>query len=175
MTRDAEHCHHHHVAPLIISTIELGAAKLGICALPGSSRSLESDLETIADWQASVVVSLTEQAEMDAVGSGDIGQRTSDIGLTWHHLPIPDFGHLEEKDAGRWSTLAKVLHADLDQGKKVLVHCRGGMGRSGMIVMRLLVERGMLAEDAVSRIRSIRPGAVETDAQYAWAADGESE
>ncbi len=51
-------------------------------------------------------------------------------------------------------------------GLGVLVHCRGGLGRSGMIVARLLAERGETAP--IDRVRRARPGAVETEDQAAW-------
>jgi GNAT superfamily N-acetyltransferase len=41
--------------------------------------------------------------------------------------------------------------------------------------MRLLVERGMEPDDALLRIRMVRPGAVETDPQRSWAADVHTE
>ena len=38
-----------------------------------------------------------------------------------------------------------------------------------MIALRLLVERGADPEAALKRLRAVRPGAVETDDQFAWA------
>jgi len=54
-------------------------------------------------------------------------------------------------------------------GGKVLVHCMGGCGRSGMAVLRLMVETGEPPHSALSRLRAARPCAVETDAQFDWA------
>jgi len=48
------------------------------------------------------------------------------------------------------------------------VHCRGGLGRSGMIAARMLVELGTPADEAIARVRSARPGAVETSEQVAY-------
>ena len=47
----------------------------------------------------------------------------------------------------------------------------GGCGRSGMAVLRLMIEAGEDAETALARLRTIRPCAIETDAQMAWARD----
>ena len=38
-----------------------------------------------------------------------------------------------------------------------------------MIALRLMVERGEASSVAFERLRALRPGAVETDAQRAWA------
>jgi ADP-ribosyl-[dinitrogen reductase] hydrolase len=45
------------------------------------------------------------------------------------------------------------------------VHCRGGLGRAGTVAARLLAELGMAPADAISRVRAVRPGAIQTQAQ----------
>ena len=57
-------------------------------------------------------------------------------------------------------------------GGRVLFHCLGGCGRSGMAVLRLLVEMGEAPEAALERLRRVRPCAVETGDQCDWAARG---
>jgi len=57
----------------------------------------------------------------------------------------------------------------LQGGGRVLIHCRGGCGRSGMAALRLMIESGEEAGAALSRLRALRPCAVETEAQMAWA------
>lgn len=44
----------------------------------------------------------------------------------------------------------------------MLVHCRGGLGRAGIIAARLLIELGMEPTLAIENVRKIRPGAIET-------------
>jgi protein-tyrosine phosphatase len=61
------------------------------------------------------------------------------------------------------------MHDHLNNNRSILVHCYAGVGRSGMIALRLLVERGANPEDALTQIRKVRPGAVERPAQYEWA------
>ena len=47
-------------------------------------------------------------------------------------------------------------------GESVVVHCRGGLGRTGLVAARLLVELGESPVSALVRVRAARPGAVET-------------
>ena len=53
-----------------------------------------------------------------------------------------------------------------------MIHCFGGCGRSGMAALRLMVEAGEDADEALERLRAVRPCAVETDAQLRWARAG---
>jgi ADP-ribosyl-[dinitrogen reductase] hydrolase len=58
----------------------------------------------------------------------------------------------------------------LHSGFAVLVHCKDGLGRAGMIATRLLVEPAEPAPSAIARVRQARPGAFETVAQEAFVA-----
>ena len=56
----------------------------------------------------------------------------------------------------------------LRRGERVLVHCRGGLGRAGSVAARLLVEFGAAPVDAIAQVRVARPGAIETREQEQW-------
>ncbi len=150
-------------------TLENGA-RLGICALPGRGGNGLADLGIIAKWAPDVVVSMTEAAEMARHNMADLGGHLGRFGIQWEHFPIPDFG-VPETDAD-WQDISARLHKVLDKGGAVLTQCYGGQGRSGMVLLRLLVERGDDPQQALDALRHVRPGAVETDAQYLWASDG---
>ena len=60
----------------------------------------------------------------------------------------------------------------LDKVQNILVHCRGGLGRAGMISARLLVESGVEPQTAIERVRTARPGAIEKRQQEAWVRTG---
>lgn len=49
----------------------------------------------------------------------------------------------------------------MSAGENVVVHCRGGLGRSGTIAACFLVARGRAPGEAIRLVRSARPGAVE--------------
>jgi protein-tyrosine phosphatase len=157
------------VEPFTIGEVETpGPGRIGVCRLPGRSGDLVADLDTAAAWGASTIVSMTELAEMVARGAGALSVETEARGMAWRHFPVSDFG-TPEAAAARWRALSAELHRRLDQGESVLLHCAAGLGRSGMVAMRLLVERGVAADDALARVRAARPGAVETEQQRQWA------
>ena len=49
----------------------------------------------------------------------------------------------------------------IKQGDNVLVHCRGGLGRSGTIAALLLIEFGVPNDQAIIKVRNARPGAID--------------
>ena len=154
----------------VIATLPLdNGGRVGVCGLPGLHGGLSADVKVMVRWQPSIVLSVTEQTEMDACGIGDPAALLFAEGIAWEHMPIGDFGRPTGARAAAWPDLSRRLHDILDNSGGVLVHCRGGQGRSGMIALRLLVERGEDAEMALRRLRHERPGAVETDGQLSWA------
>ena len=60
------------------------------------------------------------------------------------------------------------LRERLRRGERVLVHCRGGLGRAGSVAARLLVEFGAAPNEAIRQVRVARPGAIETREQEQW-------
>lgn len=154
-----------------IFTLDLpGGARLGICPLPGRWGAVPEDLATIRAWRPDIVVSMTEPAEMQRHDMGDLAGLLARDGIGHAMFPIRDFGTPD--GPAHWPELAARLHGCLDAGGSVLAHCYGGQGRSGMVLMRLLVERGQAPGAALAAIRAVRPGAVETPAQEAWARGG---
>lgn len=160
------------IEPFVIHDIEIaGGGRIGICRLPGRAGDLEADLRIIAHWPAAIVVSMTERAEGDSGGAAGLAAGLADAGIRHLDFPVRDFGTPGPSGA-TWPDLASHLHAALDSGANILLHCMGGKGRSGMVTLRLLTERGMAPEAALTLLRRRRPGAVETDAQFAWGALG---
>ena len=61
----------------------------------------------------------------------------------------------------------KDITLQLKRGENIVVHCRGGRGRSGLLAARLLVEMGVDPEAAILQVRAANPLAIETPVQEA--------
>jgi ADP-ribosyl-[dinitrogen reductase] hydrolase len=89
-------------------------------------------------------------------------------GMDFIHLPIRDLQAPGPDFETAWREAGPALHARLDRGEAILVHCRGGRGRAGTVAARLLIERGLTPDAAIDAVRSARPGAIETAPQLAY-------
>jgi ADP-ribosyl-[dinitrogen reductase] hydrolase len=161
--------------PLPIACLPVGAGALGMSLCPGQregrepgtrgARNLDQDLDAIRRWGASVVLTLVEAHELHMLGVPDLGQRVQALGLRWRHLPVADFEPPGSGFEAAWPAVSADLRAVMAAGGRVLVHCRGGLGRSGTVAARLLIDTGAPARQAIERVRAVRPGAIETTEQ----------
>lgn len=128
-------------------------------------RDLAKDLDVVASWGASAVVTLIEPKEIVALNVEGLGFEVERRGMQWHHLPIVDLQAPDQQFEIAWNQCRLALLDILRQGGRVLVHCRGGLGRAGTIAARLLVELGVSPQQAVNQVREARPRAIETREQ----------
>jgi ADP-ribosyl-[dinitrogen reductase] hydrolase len=163
--------------PLQIAAVSAGPAfgRVGITFCPGKrdskamtgiwDRDLSIDLDAVRQWGAAAVVTLVEQKELVLLRVETLGHEVSRRGMQWFHLPIVDVSIPTEAFERRWDQAGAAIRALLRDGKDVMVHCRGGLGRAGTIGARILVELGMEPDAAIRAVRAVRNGAIETSAQ----------
>ena len=131
----------------------------------GWSRDLDLDLDAVAAWNAAAVVTLLEPHELVRLKVQALGAMVRTRHMAWHHLPIRDVDVPGAGFEAVWAEVGPKLRARLRDGANVLVHCKGGLGRAGMIAARLLIELGMESQEAIAAVRKVRPGAIETRSQ----------
>lgn len=153
----------------VIHALNLGNGILALSPLPGRAGDFDADLKHLREWQPAMVISMTTRAEMLAHGADGLGQALQESGTRWVHLPVTDFGVPDAEVTAQWPEVSQAARSALDGGGRVLIHCMGGCGRSGMAVLRLMVDAGQPAAEALAHLRRVRPCAVETQAQLDWA------
>ena len=162
--------------PLEIHAVAAGAGVVGMTLCPGKvqphaatgpwDRDLARDMDVIARFGASILITLMESHELaTAVAAEAISDAARARGIKWLHLPIVDLNVPDAAFERTWLDAGKTVRRALRQGAKVVVHCRGGRGRSGLLAARILVELGMDPETAMSEVRVANPLAIETTVQ----------
>ena len=152
------------------------AGKIGITLCPGKKspstfggiwdRDLVMDLTAIKrEFDPTAIVTLMPDDELSENKVPTLGQAVLDHGMEWFHLPIQDMTAPDVSFDIAWVKIApRILHM-IKQGGNVLVHCKGGLGRSGTIAALILIEFGIPNGLAISLVREARPGAIDIAAQ----------
>lgn len=169
-----------HSHPLQIAEIPtpFECGQIGVTFCPGKidpkaqtgawARDLDMDLNAIRDWGAVAVITLLEDHEFDLLKVPSLGAAVELKHMDWLHLPIPDGSIPDLRFEQRWQVVGQQVRARLRDGAKVVVHCRGGLGRAGTIATRILIDLGVEPQTAIDRVRAVRPGAIETGEQLAY-------
>lgn len=116
-----------------------------------------SELHQAGQFAPAAIVTLLEDWELDGVRLPQ--------GPDWHRLPIRDGDVPGRAFETRWTYSGARLRMQLRGGARILIHCRGGLGRTGTIAARLLVELGAAPAEAIAAVRRARAGAIENAAQ----------
>jgi ADP-ribosyl-[dinitrogen reductase] hydrolase len=130
-------------------------------------RDLDDDMKAIKAFGAAALVTLMPDSELQSLGvsSEKIRDKASELGIEWYQLPIPDQGIPDQSFETLWTAVELRLLALLRAGRNIAIHCKGGLGRTGTIAARLLIEFGADPKMAVQSVRNARPGAIENTRQ----------
>ena len=123
----------------------------------GASQPQLSDLPFLKTVDLAGIICLQEESS-----SKELAQL---LDIEYLHRPIPDFSIPSSEDLPE---ILKFL-SDLQEKKPnfpVLIHCTAGNGRTGTILASLIkILDGMTSKDAIQKVRSINPLAIETEEQ----------
>ncbi|XP_045168446.1 cyclin-dependent kinase inhibitor 3-like [Mercenaria mercenaria] len=168
------------LSPFQLSWLELGTGdgedKLGISGLPGCKfkdtwRSLENDIKCLISEGVGEVFSLCTKGELNKYRVPWLLNEMTGADIVVHHYPFPD---------GQTPNMASLLkmvdeiQVSVRNGRKPLVHCFGGLGRSCLVAVcaMLVIDESLEAQTAIDKVRALRgPGAIQSVKQYNYVCD----
>ena len=146
---------------------EIGNGFLGIMARPTADDNAAAAFADIAASGIKQVASLLEEAEAQQLGLGQEAALCRAHQLRFAAFPIPDFGVPGSLEG--FAAFTSELCCDIAKGINTAVHCRAGIGRSGLTAAGVLLQAGMEPEEAFRTISEARGASVpETQEQHDW-------
>jgi protein-tyrosine phosphatase len=144
--------------------------RLGLMARPCGGEFLQDEVSAWSRASVAIVVSLLESEEIRELELRDEPSLCSEQGIVFRHFPIADRGTpRSQRDA---TALIVELHSELVQGLAVAIHCRAGIGRTGLVAGCVLRELKVPAAEVFHTLSRSRGLAMpDTAAQAKWVAE----
>jgi len=141
--------------------------KLALAARPRGGDWLEDVLKS---WRAAgidLVLSLLTPEEAGELGLQKEQREARNSDVRFLSLPIPD-RQVPSSESSVKETIEQ-LDSALSAGKNVVIHCRQGVGRSGLVAACLLISKGLSSGAAVETLSAARGLTIpETPEQRSW-------
>lgn len=131
----------------------------------GNKRLLQTDLDEIVEWGANGILCLVEPHELTMNKVEALPASAQNAGIWWKHLPIIDMDIPNQEFENVWAVEGERIRHALRIGERVIIHCYAGLGRTGMIAARILVEFGVEPEQAIRRVRRENRRRIQNKAQ----------
>ncbi len=127
------------------------------------ARSLAAVFRELSARDVSKLVSLLTDDDMAALDLVEEASAAGAQGIEFIRFPVVDFG-LPDPELLR-AEVSRLCEA-LRQGESIAIHCRAGIGRTGVLASCILKGLGYASEDAMAHVAAARRVSIpDTEAQ----------
>jgi len=129
------------------------------------SRDLDADLNRLRKvYKTDILVTMVTSPELQQIGHPNVAffKAIRKAGIQPHWAGIPD---MTAPSLGWCRKMVPWFVAQLKMDRKVVIHCRAGLGRTGALAGLILVGWGYEPEFAIETVRATRRGTIQTAEQ----------
>ena len=158
------------MGPDIYEVSNIGSGRLCVMAKPTSGEWIDEEFDAIKAFGISRVVSLLEAPEAYSVGLSHEERYCRDRGIDFVQYEIKD-REIPDSETD-FLLLIQALHSGIAEGLDTVIHCRAGIGRTGVVAAAILIKHGLGGSesfDTVSAARCVQVPDTEQQKEYVLA------
>lgn len=146
-------------------TLDNGA-KLIFTPCPGSkAASLEESVITLKQAGTNMLLTLMHDDELAKNNAEQLPTLCEQHNITWLQLPIIDDAAPAQEFAAQWQKYKSTIINAVKNKATIAVHCKGGSGRTGLVIALILLASGMPSDEIIKQVQTIRPNALKNPQQ----------
>jgi protein-tyrosine phosphatase len=155
--------------PVFFTVERIGSGLLAVMGRPRAGEWAADEFAGLAEQGITDIVSLLELSEARELGLADEHSHCASAGIRFKSFPIVDRGL--PSSAADLSVLACDIYHRCASGAGTLIHCRAGIGRTGLVAAAVLLHCGFEPADAFATVGAARGVTVPDTAEQArWLA-----
>lgn len=136
---------------------------------PGTKEvDLVTSVSQLKDAGAQAIITLMYDAEMKKNGADSLPEVCEKHGVKWFQLPILDDDAPNEDFATAFEAHYEDIMDILRSQGTIAVHCKGGSGRTGLVIGLLMHELGYDKVDIIGQVQKLRPKALSHPVQLSF-------
>lgn len=145
----------------------IGKGYLAVSAHPAQCGNAAMMITQMATGEVRQIVSLLQHGESRELGLVNEAALVNEHSMDFVSFPIADMGLPES--INDFARLSQKLFHQVEAGINTLIHCRGGIGRSGLLAAAVLLHGGRSVQQAFDQVSHMRGCQVpETAQQGDW-------
>jgi predicted protein tyrosine phosphatase len=158
--------------PNIFVVEPIGSGFLAVMARPVPGEWINDEFSGISAFGIHRIISLLEPDEENEIGLGAEAELCARLHMEFVSYPIPDRG-LPDSIAD-FAKFTHSLYESIGSGTNTVIHCRAGIGRTGLVAAGILLHAAFDAKSAFDHIAKARGMAVpDTEEQRLWIIDNQ--
>jgi len=154
--------------PYYTINIENGA-RIIFTPCPGTKNvRLEASIKNLKQVDSTMLLTLMFDDEMRENHIQSISNLCKRYDMTWLQLAIVDDDIPNKAFEYKWKKYRQLVLSTLRGGGCIIIHCKGGTGRTGLVAAMILSCYGWPISKVISCIQNIRPNALKNTNQLAY-------
>jgi len=154
--------------PFDTLTLENGA-QLIFTPCPGiKESSLTESITTLKQAGTQALITLMFNDEMAKNNASILPTECAEQGIQWFQLPILDDAGPDHIFESEWQAQKESILTILANKGTIAVHCKGGSGRTGLVIGLILLAFGWSGEKVIEEVQKIRPKALKNAVQLEY-------
>lgn len=136
---------------------------------PGTKEAtLKASVSQLKHAGAEAIITLMYDSELQKNNAQNLALECKEQGVTWFQFPLPDDDAPNQDFTNAFNHHYNEVIDIISRQGTVAVHCKGGSGRTGLVIGLLMKRLGYTHSDIITQVQSIRPKALKHPAQVSF-------